>query len=325
MLLRRIRGVSRAVAIAFGLSQIGLPGLVGEDKVMPSAQSGAVASASQEPGTTTVMVPQDQVTYQTVYDVECVQVPTTQLQTQYKTEYRSQTVPVTRVVTEQVPTTQMQTQYKTEYRTQTVPVTRTIVEQVPTTQMQTQYKTEYRTQTIPVTRTVAEQVPTTQMRTQYKTEYKTQTIPVTRTIVEQVPTTLLQTQYKTEYRTQTVPVRRTVAEVVNVPRTYTVYVPRQQTVNQQMVKTILEPVNQTAETVRVHHRHENRTTDAISASDDDRDDDARADFICTSVVYRIGAGDDLHPGRRGARVLPDAADCRQIPCSVRWFRLRWWP
>ena len=106
MRLKTTRGMTKAVAIAFGLSQLGLPCLMGQDKVMPSAQSGAVASASQESGTTTVMVPQDQVTYQTVYDVEYVQIPTTQLQTQYRTEYRSQTVPVTRVVTEQVPTTQ---------------------------------------------------------------------------------------------------------------------------------------------------------------------------------------------------------------------------
>src|ERR1700730_6029003 len=89
MRLRTARRMTKAVAIAFGLSQLGLPCLMGQDKVMPSAQSGAVASASQESGTTTVMVPQDQVTYQTVYDVEYDQIPTTQLQTQYRTEYRS--------------------------------------------------------------------------------------------------------------------------------------------------------------------------------------------------------------------------------------------
>ena len=131
-------------------------GFLGDDKVSPSAQSSPVQ-------TTTQWVPQDQVVYETVYDVQYVQVPTTQCR-RSKTEYKTQTVPVTRIV-EQVPTTQMQTQYKTEYKTQTVPVTRTVVEQVPTTQMQTQYKTEYKTQTVPVTRMVVEQVPTTQMQT----------------------------------------------------------------------------------------------------------------------------------------------------------------
>ncbi len=116
----RMRRFSAAAAIAFGATQLGLPGLMAQNNVTPSPQ-GAAASASQGG---TVMVPQDQVVYETVYDTEYVQVPTTQMQTQYRTEYRTQTVPVTRVVTEQVPTTQMQTQYKTEYRTQTVPVTR---------------------------------------------------------------------------------------------------------------------------------------------------------------------------------------------------------
>ena len=45
-------------------------------------------------------------------------------------------------------TTQMQ--YKIQYKTRTVPVTRTVVEQVPTTVMQTKYKVEYKTQTVPV-------------------------------------------------------------------------------------------------------------------------------------------------------------------------------
>ena len=248
---RRIRAISASLAIAFGLIPWGLPGVFAQDKAAPSAQSGSVASAAQ--GTTTVWVPQDQVVYETVYDLECVQVPTTQfetryntecqtqtvpvtrticeqvpttqIQTHYKTEYKTETVPVTRTICEQVPTTQIQTRYKTEYKTQTVPVTRTTFEQVPTTQIQTQYKTEYKTQTVPVTRTIFEQVPTTQIQTQYNTEYKTRTVPITRVVVEQVPTTVMQTQYKTEYKTQTVPITSTVADVVNVPRTYTVYVP----------------------------------------------------------------------------------------------------
>ena len=58
----------------------------------PSAQ-GTVASASAQHQPTTVLVPQNQVTYKTVYDVETVQVPVTTTQTQYRTEYRTQTVP----------------------------------------------------------------------------------------------------------------------------------------------------------------------------------------------------------------------------------------
>ena len=41
--------------------------------------------------------------YETVYDAEIVQVPVTVNQTQYRTEYKTQTVPVTRTVVEQVP------------------------------------------------------------------------------------------------------------------------------------------------------------------------------------------------------------------------------
>ena len=89
----------------------------------PSAQ-GTVTSASAQPQTTTVLVPQNQVTYETVYDVETVQVPVTTTQTQYRTECRTQTVPVTRTVTEQVPVTTNQTRYRTEHKSQTVPVTR---------------------------------------------------------------------------------------------------------------------------------------------------------------------------------------------------------
>ena len=137
-------------------------------------------AATAQAQTTTILVPQNQVVYETVYDVETVQVPVTVNQTQYRTECRTQTVPVTRTVVEQVPVTVNQTQYRTEYKTQTVPVTKTVVEQVPVTVNQTQYRTEYKTQTVPVTKTVVEQVPVTVNQTQYRTEYKTQTVPVTK-------------------------------------------------------------------------------------------------------------------------------------------------
>ena len=207
MVFRKLRGISTSVAIAFGLTQMGLPGVMGQDKVTPSSQ-GAVSSAGQGG---TVMMPQDQVVYETVYDTHYVQVPTTQMQTQCKTEYRTQTVPVTRVVTEQVPTTQMQTQYKTEYQTRTIPVTRMVAEQVPTTQMQTLYKIEYKTQTVPVTKTVAEVVNVPRSYTVYvpKTQtvnqliYKTILVPTTQTQKQQRCITVMKTVAQTQYQPQT--------------------------------------------------------------------------------------------------------------------------
>ena len=59
-------------------------------------------AASAQGGSTTVLVPQTQVVYQTVQSTECVQVPVTQMQTLYRTEYRTETVPVTRMVPETV-------------------------------------------------------------------------------------------------------------------------------------------------------------------------------------------------------------------------------
>ena len=141
MQFRKARGVTTAIAMTFGLSQLGLSGVMAQrGKVTPSSQSGSVAGATQAVGgTTTVLVPQDQVVYETVCDVEYVQVPTTQIQTHYKTEYRSQTVPVTRVPV-QVPVTVMTTQQKqvTENVTQQYAVN--VPVQVPATVMTTQQK-----------------------------------------------------------------------------------------------------------------------------------------------------------------------------------------
>ncbi len=105
----------------------------------PSPQ--AAASPSQA-----VLVPQAQVVYETVNTVECVQVPVTQMQTQYRTEYRNEAVPVTRMISEVV----------NEPRTVTVcvPKQQTINKQV------TRYVCEPVTETkrfhrpIPVTKTV---------------------------------------------------------------------------------------------------------------------------------------------------------------------------
>ena len=45
-------------------------------------------------GTATTYETRYEVVYETVYDTECVQVPTTQMQTRYRTEYQTQSVPV---------------------------------------------------------------------------------------------------------------------------------------------------------------------------------------------------------------------------------------
>jgi hypothetical protein len=82
--LRKGRRIWTSVAVAFGLTELGLPVVIAQGEVMPAPQ-GAVATSSQGG---TIMVPRDEVVYETVYDTQCVQVPTTQMQTQYKTQKR---------------------------------------------------------------------------------------------------------------------------------------------------------------------------------------------------------------------------------------------
>ena len=215
MSLRNRWIASAAVAAAICLGQIG-PARA-QQPVAASGQAGSAPASSGQAAATTTFVPQNQIVYETVYDTECYLVPTTQMRTDYKTECKTETVPVTTTVYDQVPTTELRNEYRTEYKTKTVPVTRTVVDQIPSTVMQTKYRTEYKTKTVPVTRTVMDQIPTTQTQTRYRTEYKTRTIPVT----------------------------RSVPETMNVPRSYTIYVPVQKTVNQQVFRTTLEPVTRT--------------------------------------------------------------------------------
>ncbi len=66
-----------------------------QPQTSPSGQAAATSAAGQSPaGTTTTYEPRDQVVQETVYDTECYQVPVTQMQTRYRTEYQTQTVPV---------------------------------------------------------------------------------------------------------------------------------------------------------------------------------------------------------------------------------------
>src|SRR4051812_14946235 len=63
----------------------------------PSPQAAASAPSTAAGGF------HDEVVYETVYDLETIQVPVTTNETRYRTEYRTQTVPLTRTVTEQIP------------------------------------------------------------------------------------------------------------------------------------------------------------------------------------------------------------------------------
>src|SRR5215210_504690 len=138
---------------------------------------------------------------------------------------------VTETVYEQVPTTQMQTRHRTEFRTEQVPVTRTVAEQVPTTRMQTRYRTEFRAEQVPTTRTVAEQVPTTRMQTRYRAESFTTQRPVTETV--QVPRTV------TDWKPVTTTVEQPRYSTVTRPVTTTTYVSQPYTVNRPVTTTRL--------------------------------------------------------------------------------------
>src|SRR5262249_13164093 len=108
-------------------------GYGGPDCVMAAGWcgGGGHSSAGGCCGAATVLVPQQQTYYQTVCETVYDQVPVTQMQTRFRTDYRSEQVPVTEMVTEQVPVTQMQTRYRTDYRSEQVPVTQMVTEQVP--------------------------------------------------------------------------------------------------------------------------------------------------------------------------------------------------
>ena len=111
----------------------------------PCAYDLAAAPIGCLPGPMPPMVPQTMTTYQTITetvyddrprdghadpvsdrvprpsrcrspDTSAEQVPVQPTRTEYRTEYATQQVPVTRYVTEQVPVTQTQTRYRTEYR-----------------------------------------------------------------------------------------------------------------------------------------------------------------------------------------------------------------
>ena len=86
MMFRKTRGITAAVTITFGLSQLGIPGVMGQEQGHPFGSSPDATGTAQ--ATTTTMVPQDQVVYETVYDTRYVQVPTTQMRPSTKQSTR---------------------------------------------------------------------------------------------------------------------------------------------------------------------------------------------------------------------------------------------
>src|SRR5215210_2449394 len=122
---------------------------------------------------------------------------------------------VTETVYEQVPTTQMQTRHRTEFRTEQVPVTRTVAEQVPTTRMQTKYRTEYRAETYTTYRPVTETVQVPRTVTDWKPVTTTVNQPRYSTVMKPVTTTTLVSQPYTV--NMPVTTTRLVTETVEAP------------------------------------------------------------------------------------------------------------
>ncbi len=164
----------------------------------PSGQ-GTVSAAP------TVLVPQCQTVYETVNTVECVQVPTTIMQTHYRTECRTETVPITHFVSEVVNEPRTYTCWEPQQETVLKPVTHYVCE--PTTVMQKCFhyypvqkmvqRTVYQPQcsTVIVDKVITQLIP----------ECVTETVPVTRMRVE--------TEQEIKIVTQRVPVTTMVAVV----------------------------------------------------------------------------------------------------------------
>jgi hypothetical protein len=126
--------------------------------------------------------------------------------------------------------------YKTEYKTQTVPITITVVEQVPVTVNQTQYRTEYKTQTVPVTRSVTQNVRVTRFRIETRlvgNQYVSVTVPfeviepqtvqVTENVTQQYAVNVPYTVPVTTYQAQQKQVTQNVTQVYQVKVPVTEY------------------------------------------------------------------------------------------------------
>jgi hypothetical protein len=149
----------------------------------------------------TTAAPQSQVAYQTVNTVECVQVPVTQMQTQYRTECRTVDVPVTRMVSEVVNEQRTITHFVPQQKTINKTVTHYVCE--PTIVTEKCYRP------VPVTKTVQRTLYQTYCTTEivnkqitrFVPECVTETVPVTKyhkvvepqlcTVTQRIPTTTM--------------------------------------------------------------------------------------------------------------------------------------
>src|SRR5262245_66184332 len=114
MLQRRsICVVTIGIMLLVALPANPVVGAAWQSQITASGQAAAPAASGQSVGgTVTTYEARDQVVYETVYDTESFQVPVTQMQTRFRTEYQTQTVPVARWVTEEKPMTATPVQHR---------------------------------------------------------------------------------------------------------------------------------------------------------------------------------------------------------------------
>src|SRR5262245_4910981 len=98
MLQRRLIHVTTmGVMLLVALPASPVPGAAWHSQIMACGHAPGLEACGQcAGGTTTTYVPQYEVVYKTVYDTECIQVPVTRMETRYRTEYQTKSVPVTR-------------------------------------------------------------------------------------------------------------------------------------------------------------------------------------------------------------------------------------
>jgi hypothetical protein len=185
--LNRQRVLARVGVMAVGL-------------VMSAGWAAGQTASKQEPAAGsaqagTPAVPAAQTASAQAY--ECVQVPVTYTQTLYRTECRTETVPVTRMVRECVNETRTVTCYTPQQQMVTKPVTRVVCE--PTTVVQKCWRP------IPVTKTVQRTIYQTYCTTEMVNKVITRMIP--ECVTETVPVTKMRKVCEPQltYVTQRIP------------------------------------------------------------------------------------------------------------------------
>jgi hypothetical protein len=186
MRLKTLRRFLMLVAALLAGLELGSDCGVKGQTAAPASQSPAANPSGQGETSTaaTILVPQCQTVYETVNSIECVQVPATIMQTHYRTECRTATVPVTHFVSEVVNEPRTYTCWEPQQETVLKPVTHYVCE--PTTVMQKCFhyypvqkmvqRTVYQPQcsTVIVDKVITQLIP----------ECVTETVPVTRMHVE---------------------------------------------------------------------------------------------------------------------------------------------